>query len=298
MTVQTDVMATITLREVVITSTPEPIRQLPTEPVELVSTPVVETAVFESLQQQMLKLINQARVVEGLNTVDWDEVATESGRLHSEDMVQFNYFSHWNQEGLGPEHRYMLLGGKHAVMENLHAFSYTYNDGRGAPIEDWNEVIQNAHNGLMNSPGHYANIMDPAHTHVGIGIAYNHDTGQFRLAQEFTNQYVQIVQPIPTRAALGEEIVVNGRILPSNLSNILLNLAYEPFPTPMSRDELDATSTYRSRAESIDTIAIPTEFDEVITISTSGESGFYHIRIFGDLPTGQALLMNRIITVP
>ena len=249
------------------------------------------------LQQQMHDLINEARAAEELAQLDWDMTATLAATLHAQDMVQHTYFSHWNQEGLGPEHRYMFVDGQHTVMENIHALSYTYDDGRPAPIENWQEVIQNAHNGLMNSPGHYANIMDPAHTHVGIGMAYNPETGQFRLVQMFTNQYVQLVQPIPAEMALGSVVVVNGRISSSDVTNILLNLAYEPFPTPMTREELDATSTYASRAESLKTVAVSSEFNEHITINGVGEPGFYHIRIFGDLPTGQALLMERIITV-
>jgi uncharacterized protein YkwD len=43
-----------------------------------------------------------------------------------------------------------------------------------------------AHNGLMNSPGHRANILNPAFGHVGIGIL---DGGMFGLmiSQEFSN---------------------------------------------------------------------------------------------------------------
>jgi hypothetical protein len=48
-------------------------------------------------------------------------------------MVKANYFSHWNQVGLGPDHRYALAGGLHAVRENLHAYANTYGDGQGAP---------------------------------------------------------------------------------------------------------------------------------------------------------------------
>lgn len=246
----------------------------------------------------MLDMINADRAANGLAPVTLDETAAFAGTLHSKDMLQNSYFSHWNQDGFGPEHRYAQVGGADVVMENLHAFSYTYDDGRAAPIENWQEVIQNAQTGLMNSPGHRANILDPAHTHVGIGMAYDPETGQFRLAQEFTNQYVQLDQALPVQAALGNEIGVNGRLIsPPAITNILLDLAYEPFPNPMSREELNQTSTYTSRAESLNTIVIPVTFHEIVTIDADGDPGFYHIRIFGDLDTGQALLMNHVIVV-
>ncbi len=250
----------------------------------------------DTMASLMLDLINASRAENGLTAVNWDKTAASAGRLHAEDMVEYDYFSHWNREGLGPEHRYAQAGGQDAVMENLHSFFYTYDDGRAAPIENWQEVIQNAEIGLMNSPGHRANILDPAHTNVGIGMAYNPETGQFRLAQEFTNQYVQIVQPIPVEVELGDVVVVNGRITNNNISNILLDLSHEPFPDSMSIEELDATNTYSSAVESVKTVAVSADFDEQVVVGGGG-AGFYHIRIFGDLPTGQALLMDRIITV-
>lgn len=289
-------------------STVLPIATLPA--LSLVSTPIptlvasgqqLESSVDnydpDALAAFMLELVNTDRQVNGLSPVAWDTTATLAGQRHSEDMVQNNYFSHWNQEGLGPEHRYAQIGGEYVAMENLHAFSYTYDNGSAAPIEDWQEVIKNAQIGLMNSPGHRANILDPAHTHVGIGMAYNPDTGQFRLAQEFTNQYVTLFLPIPGQALVGDEIVVNGRLSPDTISNILLDIAYEPFPSPMSREVLNQTSTYTSRAESLNTIVIPAEFNEIISLDASGDPGFYHVRIFGDFDTGQALLMDRVIVV-
>lgn len=288
----TEVSATSALPPSATLPLPSPIPVTPTGPLS------ISPADYDPdrLAAMMLDLVNTARQANGQSTVGWDETAVSAANLHAHDMVQDSYFSHWNLDGWGPEHRYAQVGGEDVVMENLHAFSYTYDDGRAAPIENWQEVIQNAQIGLMNSPGHRANILDPAHTHVGIGMAYNPETGQFRLAQEFTNQYVQLTQPIPIEVGVGDVVVVNGRIANNNVSNILLDLSYESFPESMTAEELDATSTYSSRAESVNTIAVSAEFEEEIIIGEYGV-GFYHIRIFGDLPTGQSLLMDRIVRV-
>lgn len=247
------------------------------------------------LQQQMLEDINEARSAAGLSPVAWDPTATTAGQSHAADMAAYNYFSHWNREGLGPDHRYTLAGGRHAVMENLHTFSLTYEDGRGAPIDDWEEVIRNAQTGLMNSPGHRANILDPAHTHVGIGMAYDAATGQFRLAQEFTNQYVQLEAPLPLQAGTGDSVMLNGRIPQENISNVLLNLAYEPFPTPLSLEQLAQTNVYASAAESIETWRGDLTFQRTVTL---GETpGLYHLRVFADIFGEQALILDHIIEV-
>lgn len=250
-----------------------------------------------NLQEEMYRLVNDARAEEGLSQLAWDTTASRAGQYHTEEMVQFNYFSHWNQDGLGPDHRYTQVGGQHAVMENLHAFSYTYENGQGAPIEDWLVVIENAHTGLMNSPGHRVNILDPAHTHVGIGMAYNSETGQFRLAQEFTNQYVRLTQPLPLQVVAGTSVVVQGAFSGGDLSYPLLSVAYEPFPAPLSIEALNQTGSYGSAAASLDTYSLDLTFNETITLAEDGQPGFYHIRLFVDVSGQQALVVDHVVSV-
>jgi hypothetical protein len=147
----------------------------------------------------------------------------------------------------------------------------------------------------MNSPGHRANILDPAHTHVGIGMAYDPETGQFRLAQEFTNQYVQLETPLPLQAGAGDSVGFNGRIPQENVSNVLLNLAYEPFPTPLSLEQLAQTNVYASAAESIETWRGDLAFQRTVTL---GETpGLYHLRVFADIDGEQALILDHIVEV-
>lgn len=249
------------------------------------------------LQQQMLKLINEARAAEGLDAVIWDPVAADAGMLHAQDMIDRDYFSHWNPEGFGPEHRITLAGGRHAVFENVHARVTTWSDGSPAAIEDWPMAIAEAHQGLLDSPGHRENIMDPAHTHLGIGMAYDEDVGEFRLAQEFTNQYVILADSLPVNAGLGEGVAIRGVVPGDNISNILLDLAYEPFPRPMTNDQLAGTSTYTSDAESFQTQQIPANFDETVVLNVDSQPGIYNIRIFADIDGKQALLLNHSVWV-
>lgn len=247
------------------------------------------------LQWQMLTLINQDRQDHSLNPVEWDESAAQVGAAHAADMLANGYFSHWNTQGWGPDHRYSFAGGQHAVMENLHTFSYTYPDGRGAPVEDWEAVMGQAQEGLMNSPGHRANILDPAHTHVGIGMAYDAVSGQFYLAQEFTNQYVTLVENLPLNAEPGSHLLLRGEINGENLSQLLFSLAYEPFPVLLSPQELAQRSTYVSAAQSIEVQALDMVFDEVVILGN--QPGLYHVRLFVDIAGEQALVMDHVVWV-
>lgn len=252
---------------------------------------------FRHRQELMLDLINRDRTANGLLPVQWDETLTEAGRRHVADIVTHSYFSHWGRDGLGPEHRYTLAGGQHSAAENLHFFEYTYEGGRGAPIEDWDAVIRNAQTGLMNSPGHRDNILTAAHTHVGIGMAYNAITGRFALAQEFGNHYVALDHPLPTEMSLNGIVQIAGEIQGIGIDNILLNLAFEPFPQPLTLEELAQTNTYQTSAESIDTFRIDAPFSEQITLNYEERLGIYHIRVFIDINGDQALVLDHSIWV-
>jgi hypothetical protein len=231
----------------------------------------------------MLELINADRATEGLTPVAWDTFAAEVAQAHAEDMAANGYMSHWNLKGEGPDIRYGQAGGTEAVQENVYMYWYRYDDGRPAPIEDWTAVIQEAQASLMESPGHRANIMDPAHTHVGIGIAYYEATGDVRIAQEFINRYVNIVEPVPAQAKVGDVVKIRGQLL-GQARNPVINLAYEPFPQPMSVAEAEAVHTYRSPAEFFLALNPSSEaagrFSAEVTLDYQELPGIYHVRIW------------------
>lgn len=277
-----------------------------TGPLALTATPtagVMPTAAPEAtgfdpaaLAAQMLTLINRDRAAAGHQPVAWDETAAAAAASHAADMLARNYFSHWNPEGLGPDHRYTQVGGQHAAQENLYVTVHAFADGRGAPIDDWAALVAQAQSDLMNSPGHRANILFPAHSHVGIGLAYDPQTGYVYVAQEFVNQFVQLSAPLPTEARLGETVRLAGAFGPAAVGNGILELAYEPWPAPLSAEELATRSTYTSPAQTVTTQAVALTFDELVVLPAS-PPGIYHLRLYVDLAGGQALVVDHLISV-
>ncbi|MEX2043355.1 MAG: CvpA family protein [Patescibacteria group bacterium] len=113
---------------------------------------------------------NQERAKRGLDMLEWDDRLRAVGLEHSRDMLARGYFSHVNPDGQDPFDRMAAAGITYAVAgENL-AFAPT---------------VDIAHTGLMNSPGHRANILKADFRRLGVGCADGGIRGE-AFSQEFT----------------------------------------------------------------------------------------------------------------
>ncbi len=123
------------------------------------------------LEATMLELVNQERMKAGLRPLVVDPELTPVARSHSADMFVRSYFAHDTPEGLSPFDR----------MKDAHVRFLTAGENLAlAP------TLQVAHTGLMNSPGHRANILNKDFGRVGIGILDGGMRG-LMISQEFRN---------------------------------------------------------------------------------------------------------------
>lgn len=107
------------------------------------------------LERQMLALVNRERRAAGLAALAFDEELTAVARRHSADMFARGYFAHVSPEGETPFDRIRAAGVTYLTAgENLAL----------AP------TLAMAHEGLMRSPGHRANILRARFGRAGIGI--------------------------------------------------------------------------------------------------------------------------------
>jgi uncharacterized protein YkwD len=123
------------------------------------------------LEMKMLRLVNEERTKRGLKPLQWDPQILPVARSHSQDMFVRGYFSHYTPEGKDPFDRMKAAGIKY------------YSAGENLAL---GPTLSICHEGLMNSPGHRANILNPTYGRVGIGIL---DGGAYGLmiSQEFRN---------------------------------------------------------------------------------------------------------------
>mgnify|MGYP000577800930 CR=1 FL=1 len=127
--------------------------------------------VAPSMEEKMLEMINNERTKRGLKPLKADPELMMVARAHSNDMFVRGYFAHNNPDGKTPFDR----------MKDAHVSFLVAGENLALA-----QTLEIAHTGLMNSPGHRANILSPDFGRIGIGIL---DGGFYGLmiSQEFRN---------------------------------------------------------------------------------------------------------------
>lgn len=132
-----------------------------------------------SEEYEMLALINNERQARGLDPLIMNDTLSSAARLHSQDMIERNYFGHTDPDGLTSSDRARSAGYNFVALgENLCG----------------NPSIKEGHSLLINSPSHSANILNPNYKEVGIGIVDGGPYGKM-ITQLFGTQYGNITTP-------------------------------------------------------------------------------------------------------
>ncbi|MFI6323943.1 CAP domain-containing protein [Nonomuraea sp. NPDC050556] len=138
------------------TPTPTPTPTTSTSAPTPTPTPTTPGGGGTAVEDEVVKLTNEARTANGCKALTHDPQLRAAAEGHSADMAAKGYFSHTSQDGRNPGDRIKAAG-----------FS---------PVRTWGENIamgqrtaESVVQGWLNSPGHRANIMNCAFTHIGVG---------------------------------------------------------------------------------------------------------------------------------
>lgn len=107
------------------------------------------------LEKRMFELVNQARRENGLPPFQPMGELCEVARAHSQDMAQHEFFNHRSPRTGSPFDRIDRTG------------LLWRNAGENIALD---QTVDSAHDALMHSPGHRANILSEKFTHIGIGV--------------------------------------------------------------------------------------------------------------------------------
>lgn len=106
-------------------------------------------------EQDMFNMVNKEREERGIRKLSFDTELRDVGRRHCADMLKRGYFSHYTPEGISPFDRMDTAG-----------VIYIY-AGENIALAPTTDI---AMQGLMDSPGHKANILSTDFGRVGIGV--------------------------------------------------------------------------------------------------------------------------------
>lgn len=123
-----------------------------------------------AIEMQIAQLINKERASRQLPLLAYDSRLAEVARANSAQMRDKKYFSHESPtpELQWPLNRYQqgMQRTPRLVAENIYR---RWSSKRGLPSDS----AKQAHQSLMDSPGHKANILLASVTHMGIGVQAN-----------------------------------------------------------------------------------------------------------------------------
>ncbi len=147
--------------------------------------PTSVSALIAEAEGYMSMLVNQARAEQGRRMLNPHPMMTAVARGHAAEMRDRNYFSHISPSSARAtvverfESEFSFRA--RVLAENL---SRRWTRGSGYTLTL--AKVRQSHQDLLNSPGHYGNIVLPELTHVGIGIEVN-DNGDYWIVQVFAD---------------------------------------------------------------------------------------------------------------
>lgn len=215
------------------------------------------------MEWRMLRLLNKDRKRHGLAPVRMQEDLRTVARKHSGDMAQRDFFDHVNLERQSPSDRLRLSRVTDVQSgENL------------AKIGGYKNPTQQAEIGLMNSPGHRANILNESYNAVGIGVVQS-QTEIYYFTQNFAKRLLIFNSRIPHKVRLRKGLNLKGTTL-GPVRSIIYQVLQPGREQPLYEGTVTA---YKSR------FLLPISF---------GEAGVYEVRIYARKGTAGAYhLCNR-----
>jgi cysteine-rich secretory family protein len=121
---------------------------------------VAEGASLDGVEQDLVARINTFRAARGLPTLAVSDTLTAAAKWMSLDMGSRNYFAHTSLDGRSPTQRMADAG--------YPAFGTWTGEDLAAGYTSTADVL----NGWINSPAHYAILVNPQYRAIGVGRGY------------------------------------------------------------------------------------------------------------------------------
>ena len=146
----------------------------------------IEKDLFKEIAEKILAKTNDIRKSQGKTDLAQNNEMDILATLHSENMVDFNFFAHVDHEDKSPSERANALSFSWtSIAENIGQVPWFENVSSCGDTRSAEAISNCVVEGWKNSPGHYTNMIGD-YSELGVGIAFTKDSIAF-FTQVFRN---------------------------------------------------------------------------------------------------------------
>lgn len=132
---------------------------------------VTDDAETRAMEDAIVTAINGLRAAHGLAGLANSDTLRDLARVHSQDMITRNFYSHTNPDGKNPLQR--LRDAKLSVAAWGETIHYSDTNPKNV-VADW-----------ARHPGGYAYMLDSRFTAAGVGVVHTDDQTGYRVTALF-----------------------------------------------------------------------------------------------------------------
>lgn len=136
----------------------------------------IDSSLQQIITQKIFEKTNAIRTSRGLSELAQNDDMDQLAQLHSNNMVEYNFYSHVDHQGKSPSQRADDLNFEwRRIAENIAQVPWFENvDGCG-DTKSAESISECVVEGWRNSPGHYANMIGEF-DQLGVGVAFTNDS--------------------------------------------------------------------------------------------------------------------------
>ena len=136
----------------------------------------IDSSLQQIITQKIFEKTNAIRTSRGLSELAQNNDMDQLAQLHSNNMVEYNFYSHVDHQGKSPSQRADDLNFEwRRIAENIAEVPWRENVLKCGNTKSAELISECVIEGWRNSPGHLAN-MTGEFDQLGVGVAFTNDS--------------------------------------------------------------------------------------------------------------------------
>ena len=136
----------------------------------------IDSSLQQIITQKIFEKTNAIRTSRGLSELAQYDDMDQLAQLHSNNMVEYNFYSHVDHQGKSPSQRADDLNFEwRRIAENIAQVPWHENVLKCGNTRSAESISECVVEGWRNSPGHYANMIGEF-DQLGVGVAFTNDS--------------------------------------------------------------------------------------------------------------------------